>query len=212
MEESKALGHDDESGFLFAKEMLSGDVTAAVNFDRFMRHPEDGFIIMEYLLCEEEQMEKHNVTPYTSHPNKYWALNKRKFLSLWRAALDLKGSLYLVNYAKKGTKWDDQILLINVKGMNENGIFDQETTKFTRDTFKEWFRQLNRACLGPEETILARTPIYIRNGFYHSHNTCSFIRKKRDYSICDIADTWYYNRYRYCKECYPRGNTIIKSR
>ncbi len=208
MEESKALGHDDESGFLFAKEMLSGDVTAAVNFDRFMRHPEDGFIIMEYLLCEEEQMEKHNTTPYTSHPNKYWNLNKRKFLSLWRAALDLKGSLYLVNYAKKGTKCDDQILLIKVKGMNENGIYDQETTQFTRDTFKEWFRQLNRACLGPEETILARTPIYIRSGFYHSCNTCSFMRGKRDYSICDIADTWYYKRYRYCKECYPGGNTI----
>ncbi len=31
-EESKALGHDDESGFQFAKEMLAGDVTAAVNF------------------------------------------------------------------------------------------------------------------------------------------------------------------------------------
>ena len=64
MEESKALVHDDESGFLFAKEMLAGDVTAAVNFDRFMKHPEKGFIIMEYLLCEEEQMQKHN-TYYT---------------------------------------------------------------------------------------------------------------------------------------------------
>lgn len=63
MEESKALGHDDESGFLFAQEMLAGDVTAAVNFDRFMRHPKQGFIIMEYLLCEEDQMAKHNTTP-----------------------------------------------------------------------------------------------------------------------------------------------------
>jgi hypothetical protein len=208
MEESKALGHDDESGFLFAKEMLSGDVTAAVNFDRFMRHPNDGFIIMEYLLCEEEQMEKHNTTPYTSHPNKYWHLNKRKFLSLWRAALDLHGSLYLVNYAKKGTKCDNQILLIKVKGMNENGIFDQETKEFTRDSFMAWFRQLNKACLGPEETILARSPIYIRNGFYHSCNTCSFMRGKRDYSVCDVTDTWYYGKCRYCKECYPSGHTI----
>ena len=49
MEESKALVHDDESGFLFAKEMLAGDVTAAVNFDRFMKHPEKGFIIMEMI-------------------------------------------------------------------------------------------------------------------------------------------------------------------
>ena len=138
MGESKALGHDDESGFLFAKEMLEGDVTAAVNFDRFMRYPKAGFIIMEYLLCEEEQMEKHNTTLYTSHPNKYWHLNKRKFLSLWRAALDLKGTLYLVNYAKKGTKCDDQILLIKVKGMNENGIFEQEIQKFTSIIHSNW--------------------------------------------------------------------------
>lgn len=208
MKESKVLGHDDESGFLFAQEMLSGDVTSAINFDRFMRHPDIGFIIMEYLLCEEDQMEKHNTTPYTSHPNKYWNKNKRKFLSLWRAALDLKGSLYLVNYAKRGTIYEDQILLIKVKGMNENGIFDQETVQFNRSGFQGWFRQLNRECLGPEETILARTPIYIRNGFYHSCNTCSFMRGKRDYSICDINDTWYYGKYRYCKECYPRGNML----
>ena len=29
---SKPLGHDDQSGFQFAQEMLCGDVTAAVNF------------------------------------------------------------------------------------------------------------------------------------------------------------------------------------
>lgn len=28
----KSLGHDDQSGFQFAREMLCGDVTAAVNF------------------------------------------------------------------------------------------------------------------------------------------------------------------------------------
>jgi len=206
MEHSKELGHDDESGFLFAKEMLSGDVTAAVNFDRFMRHPEDGFIIMEYLLCEEEQMVKHGTTPYTSHPNRYWNLNKRKFLSLWRAALDLKGTLYLVNYAKEGTVCEDQILLIKVKGMNENGIYDEETKQFTRETFKVWFRALNRACLGPEETILARTPIYIRNGLYHSCNTCKSMYGRKEYSVCDANDRWYYGKYRPCNECYPGGD------
>lgn len=209
MKESKELGHDDESGFLFAKEMLSGDITAAVNFDRFMRHPQEGFIIMEYLLCEEEQMEKHGITPYSSHPNKYWNLNKRKFLSLWRAALDLKGSLYLVNYAKADTTYANQILLIKVKDMNENGIVKEERIEFTRDTFKDWFRQLNRACLGPVETILAQNPIYIdlRRGYYHSRKNCSFLRNIKDYSICDITDTWYYNKYARCKECFPKDDT-----
>ncbi|MDE7132062.1 MAG: hypothetical protein K2O65_09735 [Lachnospiraceae bacterium] len=205
-EQSKALGHDDESGFLFAKEMLAGDVTAAVNFDRLMRHPQQGFIIMEYLLCEEEQMQKHNITPYTSHPNRYWDKNRRKFLSLWRAALDLRGTLYLVNYAKSGTEFEDQILLIKIKGMNEKGIFDQECTQFTRRNFQTWFRDLNRACLGPEESILARTPIYVRKGFYHSKNNCSFMRGKADYYTFDESETWIYGRYRACKECYPNEN------
>ena len=38
MMKSKALGHDDESGFKFAKEMLEGDVTAAINFDRIQKY------------------------------------------------------------------------------------------------------------------------------------------------------------------------------
>ncbi|MFQ9846227.1 MAG: hypothetical protein ACLRXC_04715 [[Clostridium] leptum] len=31
---SKPLGHGDESGFEFSKEMLGDDCTAAINFDR----------------------------------------------------------------------------------------------------------------------------------------------------------------------------------
>lgn len=207
-EESKVLGHDDESGFQFAKEMLAGDVTAAVNFDRFMRHPQQGFIIMEYLLCEEDQMKKHNTTPYTSHPNRYWDKNKRKFLSLWRAALDLRGTLYLVNYAKKDTEFEDQILLIKVKSMGENGIYKDECTEFTRDDFQKWFRNLNKECLGPEEGILARNPIYVRNGFYHARKDCAFMRGKKDYATFDQSDTWAYRQYRFCKECYPNGNRL----
>lgn len=205
MEESKALGHDDESGFIFAKEMLDGDVTAAINFDRFMKHPQKGFIIMEYLLCEEDQMEKHNTTPFTSHPNRYWAKNKRKFLSLWRAALDLRGSLYLVNYAKKGTRFEDQVLLISVKSMNENGICEEEKTKFTREDFKTWFRELNKECLGPVDSILAEKPVYVRKGYYHSRKDCLFVQGKRDYATYDISDEWAYKKYRCCKECCPNG-------
>ena len=35
---SKELGHDDSSGFAFAQEMLDGDVTAAINFDRVQKY------------------------------------------------------------------------------------------------------------------------------------------------------------------------------
>ena len=76
MSTSKPLGHDDESGFSFVREILQGDPTYAINFDRLQQHPKLGYLIFEFLLCEEVQV----VTPNTSHPNKYWYKNSRKFI------------------------------------------------------------------------------------------------------------------------------------
>ena len=140
---SKSLGKDDSSGFEFAQEMLAGDVTAAINFDRIQRNAKTGkYIIFEYLLCEESQ----KVNPYTSHPNRYWHKNKRKFLSLFQVAHDLKATLYLVNYAKKGTKHADNILLMEVVDANEDYI-QTEDYKTNRKEFSKRFRKLNAACL-----------------------------------------------------------------
>ncbi len=141
---SKSLEHSDESGFSFAKEMLDGMVTAAINFDRLQKHPKYGYIIFEYLLCEEAQ----TVTPFTSHPNRYWHKNKQKFIALKRAADDFNAKLFLVNYAKKGTKHEDEILLIHVIEIDEEkGITKEKKRKFKRDEFKAWFRKLNQECL-----------------------------------------------------------------
>jgi len=147
---SKKLGHDDESGFYFSQEMLGNNVTAAVNFDRLQKHPRYGYIIFEYLLCEEAQ----NVTPYSSHPKRYWNKNKNKFLSLWRAKLDFQATLYLVNYAKKGTRADNEILLIEVLDMDENGIAQERQTKHTRQSFMEWFVKLNNECLDDTDSMI----------------------------------------------------------
>lgn len=140
---SKSLGHGDESGFEFAKEMLAEDATAAINFDRLQKHPAKGYIIFEFLLCEEIQ----KVTPYTSHPKRYWYKNSKKFISLWGVAKDLKATLYLVNYAKKGTKAEDEILLIEVLDLDKNGINKENLTKMTRKQFSDFFRSLNKECL-----------------------------------------------------------------
>ena len=197
----KPLDHDDTSGFEFAKEMLAGDQTAAVNFDRFMYSPETGFIIMEFLLCEEDQAQKHDITPFSSHPNRYWNKNKRKFLSLWHATLNLHGTLYLVNYAKAGTQYEDQILLIKVLGMNQFCISNEEQRKYTRSKFQEWFKDINNKCLAPENTILAKDPIYVRNNYYHDDINCEFLRGKIDYSIFDKANTEYWSDCCPCKYC-----------
>lgn len=102
---SKPLGIDDESGFHFVKELLHGDPTCAINFDRLQKHPTKGYIIFEFLLCAETQ----RVTPHTSHPNRYWGKNARKFISLFEAAQALNATLFLVNYAKVGTPHAEKV-------------------------------------------------------------------------------------------------------
>jgi hypothetical protein len=143
MSTSKPLSHDDESGFHFVKELLSGEPTYAINFDPLQQHPKYGYIIFEFLLCEEAQV----VTPRTSHPNKYWHKNSRKFISLWRAAQDINAILYLVNYAKVGTAHADEVTAIRVHGIDESkGIIKEEKKDFTRLEFAAWFRKLNSEC------------------------------------------------------------------
>lgn len=142
---SKSLGQDDSSGFEFAQEMLKGDATYAINFDRVQKHPQDGYIIFEYLRCHESQ----TVTPYTSHPNKYFFKNKFKFISLFQIAKDLGATLYLVNYAKKGTRHEDLIKVMKVINVDENNPIKPVETKdcnTTREEFSEWFRELNKEC------------------------------------------------------------------
>lgn len=146
---SKPLDKNDQSGFEFAKEMLNGDPTYAINFDRLMYSAKKNqFYIIEYLLCDEKQ----TVTPYTSHPNKYWG-NKMKFIALWKAARALNATLYLVNYAKKGTKHEDEILLIEVESVTIDKLTGKNT-KMTRKSFSDWFRALNKSCSSTPAELL----------------------------------------------------------
>jgi hypothetical protein len=143
MSTSKPLGHDDESGFSFVREILQGEPTYAINFDRLQKHPKLGYLIFEFLLCEEIQV----VTPNTSHPNKYWHKNSRKFMSLWEATLDLNATLYLVNYAKHGSKHENKVTAIKVLEIDSvKGITSEQKKDFTRAEFAEWFRILNSEC------------------------------------------------------------------
>lgn len=161
---SKSLDHEDSSGFEFAKEMLDNNKTSAINFDRIQKHPLSGYIIFEYLLCEEKQFKMHNTTPYNSHPNKYWFKNKQKFIRLWELTKALNATLYLVNYAQKDTKYQNEILLIKVLEMNESGIIDQELRKLTRSEFKKFFRTLNTECLGYIPCKNCGSPLIAKKG------------------------------------------------
>lgn len=141
---SKPLGIDDISGFEFVKEILNGDPTYAINFDRIQWDNKfNQYVIVEFLLCEEAQ----SVTPFTSHPNRYFLKNKQKFISLWEISQQFNARLYLVNYAKKGTKNDNKVLFMLVNNVNENNAPNFVTTsdyRMSRDKFAEQFRAMNK--------------------------------------------------------------------
>jgi len=143
---SKPLGIEDTSSFNFVKELLQGDDTYGINFDRVQwDSKEQCYVIIEFLLCDEKQF-KYDVTPYTSHPNRYFNKNAQKFISLWNLAQELQANLYLVNYSKKGTEFEDQVLfmkVLNVVDRKWNPV-ETEDQKFTRAGFSEWFRELNK--------------------------------------------------------------------
>jgi hypothetical protein len=142
---SKPLGTEDASAVEFVQEMLQGDPTYGINFDRVQwDSEEERYVIVEFLLCEERQF-KRGVTPYSSHPNRYFNLNAQKFISLWKLAQELEAKLYLVNYSKSGTKYQDQVLLMEVLNVDKGRTLPVETrdTRFTRKEFSEWFRALN---------------------------------------------------------------------
>jgi len=148
---SKPLKHDDTSAFEFVQEMLKGDPTCAINFDRIQwDNKEKRYVIVEFLLCDEKQFSR-GITPYTSHPNRYFHKNAQKFISLWKLAQHIDAKLYLVNYAKRGTEYEDQVLLMEVTSVNEDGKKEPVktiNTEMTREKFSDWFRNLNsRGCM-----------------------------------------------------------------
>jgi len=149
---SKPLGTEDVSAFEFVKEMLKGDPTYAINFDRIQWDSEENkYVIIEFLLCDEKQFSR-GITPFTSHPNYYFHKNAQKFISLWRIAQDLGAILYLVNYAKKGTAHEDEVRLMKVLNVDEhdrNNPVKTTNTEFTRAQFSAWLRELNKRGIRP---------------------------------------------------------------
>ena len=143
---SKPLRIEDTSAFEFVKEMLKGDPTYGINFDRVQWDSQESrYVIVEFLLCDERQFSR-GITPYTSHPNRYFHKNAQKFISLWTLALRLEAKLYLVNYSKKGTRYEDAVLLMQVLTVDPRARPPVRTkdTRYTRKEFSKWFRELNR--------------------------------------------------------------------
>lgn len=129
------------SGFSLSKRALDGDPTYAINLDRIVYDKsKDTFYLFEYQKCEPTQF----VTPWTSHPNRYWEKCRPKYLSIWRLVKKLNARLYVVNYADEGTPHADEVRVIEVKELNAEGIKECVNSQMTFRSFSEWFRRMNQ--------------------------------------------------------------------
>ena len=145
MDKSKPLKSDDISAFEFVKESLKGNPTSAINFDRIQYdYINENYVIIEYLLCDEKQFSR-GITPFTSHPNRYFLKNSMKFISLWKIAQELNASLYFVNYSKKGTQYENEVLVMKVLSIDETKKEPvlSENIKMSRLEFSKWLIKLN---------------------------------------------------------------------
>lgn len=123
----------------FSKILLRGDVTYGTNMDCiFYSEKHQRHICMEFLLCEEQQ----RVTPHTSHPNRYWNKNKQKFMSIYSIQEYFKIPLLLVNYAKEGTRHAEEILVMQIEGIDKNDVNPLLTKNYptTREKFQQSIR------------------------------------------------------------------------
>ena len=153
---SKPLGKDsaDSSGHEFMLEMhTDGNNTplkiGGINIDTLFFHNKK-FRIVELLLCGEGQF----VTPHTSHPNRYWTKNRRKFLMLWGLARACEGELWLLNYARAGTAHEDKVRLIKVLGVDkERGITREKSFCLTRAEFKGLFQKFVKKTLLKDDVM-----------------------------------------------------------
>ena len=144
--DSKPLSKADISGENLSIRALAGDYTYAINFDRLQFHQRlKRYIIFEYQKCEAIQCER-GITPWTSHPNRYWNKCKRKYFALWKAARKLDATLYVVNYAEPDTFYQNQIRLIRVTDMGPDGLEPNDGKNITFQSFSDWFRKMNEEC------------------------------------------------------------------
>ena len=145
---SKKLSKTDDSAAKFVIEMLSGDQTFGINFDRIQWDNEiEKYVILEYLYCHPSQFER-NITPLTSHPNRYCGEggNIQKFISLWKLTKKIDAQLILINYTSKNEKFEDEVLVMEVELIdpaNSARPVKTRDKKMTRDEFSIWLRKLN---------------------------------------------------------------------
>ncbi len=157
-DKSKTLKKVDDSAAELLIDLLDGSPGRNFDIESIFVHKKNEkweFVIFEFLKCESQQA---NVDVSTSHPNRYWNKNKRKFLSLWtliqvirRAKFSAK--LILINYDDSRKK----IKIMNVLSIDDsrqNNWVETKDENITFDEFKDRFKKFNNEKIGDTWNVL----------------------------------------------------------
>jgi len=162
---SKEISSADDSAGRFLKELLGDDPGRNFDVDSIFAYKDKngdwGWVIFEFLKNDASYS-----TVISSHPNRYWKKNKRKFISLWALTTTLrksgfKASLYLVNYDEELTKIKvmtvDNLVMNTFEKWNDTNHFNHIITTdkvYDFKEFKEKFRNFNKTKKGETWEIL----------------------------------------------------------
>lgn len=134
MENSKAISATDESAKRLIIDALNGENTGGFDLDS-VYYIDGQYIVLEFLKCDSSYP---SVTPYTSHPNRYW-FNKQKFISLWDLTRKLDGRLFLLNYEEPYNRFR----CMEVTSLDPQKGIENTDAMWNYDQFKKWFVELN---------------------------------------------------------------------
>lgn len=141
---SKPLKRGSTSAFDFIQTVLSGDANYALDVDATAYHPVYGNVIWELLRLKP----RPGLVPAEAHPNRYWSVNRSKYLRLWEIAQTWPAHLMLVNYADIHDDPEHRLPLnvVEVLAVSSHGIVDQWLWITTFPQFQAWYREFNQSC------------------------------------------------------------------
>lgn len=97
------------------------------------------FLKNESHIKKRQGKQKWELSNSATHPNRYWRQNKMKFLTLWEACKIIRSDLYLLSYSED---INEELHLMKVLDLNENGIKHDIEFKIKYNVFIEWLKEM----------------------------------------------------------------------
>ena len=143
---TKLLGCDltnDNNGRELIIPALSSTETHFFDFDLLnsKRKFNVEFLKNDSHMKKRQGLQNWELPNVATHPNRYWRMNKMKFLTLWEACKIIQSDLYLLSYSDDIA---EDLHLMKVLDLDENGIKHDIGFRINYEAFIEWLRVMDK--------------------------------------------------------------------